>query len=153
MALDDKVSDSDQVYSSHGVQVIVDGQTLAYLQRATIKYIEENGSINASERGFDQAMGPGAGGSSTNDGGGSYGGRAGKSSSTPYSGSTYGSPLGPTALGSGGQGNGGGAIKINVTNTIVINGSILANGKKGTSDRSGSSGGSIWIIGGTSGKA
>lgn len=43
MALDDKVSDSDQTYSSHGVKVIVDGQTLAYLQKATIKYIEENG--------------------------------------------------------------------------------------------------------------
>jgi len=43
MSLDDKVSDSDQVYSSHGVQVIVDGQTLAYLQKATVKYVEEGG--------------------------------------------------------------------------------------------------------------
>ena len=43
MSLDDKVSDSDQSYTSHGVKVIVDDQTLAYLQRATIKYIEENG--------------------------------------------------------------------------------------------------------------
>jgi len=43
MSLDDKVSDSDQVYSSHGVQVIVDDQTLAYLQKATIKFVEENG--------------------------------------------------------------------------------------------------------------
>lgn len=43
MSLDDKVSDSDQVYSDHGVKVIVDDQTLAYLQRATIKYVEENG--------------------------------------------------------------------------------------------------------------
>jgi Fe-S cluster assembly iron-binding protein IscA len=43
MSLDDKVSDNDQVYTNHGVQVIVDGQTLAYLQRATIKYVEENG--------------------------------------------------------------------------------------------------------------
>jgi len=43
MSLDDKVSDSDQVYSSHGVQVIVDDQTLANLQKATIKFVEENG--------------------------------------------------------------------------------------------------------------
>ena len=43
MSLDDKVSDSDQVYSSHGVQVIVDDQTLAYLQKATVKYVEDNG--------------------------------------------------------------------------------------------------------------
>ena len=43
MSLDDKVSDSDQVYSSHGVKVIVDDQTLAYLQKATIKFVEENG--------------------------------------------------------------------------------------------------------------
>ena len=47
LSLDDTVSDSDQVYSSHGVQVIVDGQTLAYLQKATIKFVEENG-----QRGF-----------------------------------------------------------------------------------------------------
>lgn len=43
MSLDDKVSDSDQVYSSHGVQVIVDDQSLAYLQKATVKFVEENG--------------------------------------------------------------------------------------------------------------
>jgi len=43
MSLDDKVSDSDQVYSNHGVKVIVDDQTLSYLQKATIKYVEENG--------------------------------------------------------------------------------------------------------------
>jgi Fe-S cluster assembly iron-binding protein IscA len=43
MSLDDKVSDSDQVYSSHGVQVIVDDQTLSYLQKATVKYVENNG--------------------------------------------------------------------------------------------------------------
>ena len=43
MSLDNKVSDSDQVYTSHGVKVIVDGQTLAYLQRAKIKFVEENG--------------------------------------------------------------------------------------------------------------
>ena len=43
LSLDDKVSDSDQVYSSHGVRVIVDAQTLAYLQKASVKYVEENG--------------------------------------------------------------------------------------------------------------
>ena len=43
MSLDDKVSDSDQIYSSHGVKVLVDDQTLAYLQSATIKFVEENG--------------------------------------------------------------------------------------------------------------
>ncbi|MFN2280240.1 MAG: HesB/IscA family protein [Anaerolineales bacterium] len=42
MSLDDQVGDSDEVYTSHGVQVIVDGQTLAYLQSATIKFVEEN---------------------------------------------------------------------------------------------------------------
>jgi iron-sulfur cluster assembly accessory protein len=42
MSLDNQVGDSDEVYTSHGVQVIVDGQTLAYLQSATIKFVEEN---------------------------------------------------------------------------------------------------------------
>jgi Fe-S cluster assembly iron-binding protein IscA len=43
LSLDDTVSDNDQVYSSHGVQVIVDGQTLAYLGEATVKFVEANG--------------------------------------------------------------------------------------------------------------
>jgi len=43
LSLDDSVSDNDQVYTSHGVQVIVDGQTLAYLQKAIVKFVEENG--------------------------------------------------------------------------------------------------------------
>jgi len=43
MSLDDSIRDNDEVYTSHDVKVIVDDRTLAYLQSAEIKYIEENG--------------------------------------------------------------------------------------------------------------
>lgn len=43
MALDNTVQDNDQVYTSHDVKVIVDAQTLSYLQSATIDYVQDNG--------------------------------------------------------------------------------------------------------------
>lgn len=43
MSLDDNIRDNDEVYTSHDVKVIVDDRTLAYLQSAEIKYVEENG--------------------------------------------------------------------------------------------------------------
>lgn len=43
MSLDNNIRDNDEVYSSHDVQVIVDDRTLAYLQSATVKFVEENG--------------------------------------------------------------------------------------------------------------
>lgn len=43
MSLDNNIHDNDEVYSSHDVQVIVDDRTLAYLQSATVKFVEENG--------------------------------------------------------------------------------------------------------------
>jgi len=43
MSLDDNIRDNDEVYTSHDVQVIVDDRTLAYLQSAIIRFVEDNG--------------------------------------------------------------------------------------------------------------
>jgi Fe-S cluster assembly iron-binding protein IscA len=43
MALDNNVRDNDQVFESHDIEVIVDDRTLAYLQSATVHFVQENG--------------------------------------------------------------------------------------------------------------
>lgn len=43
MALDDQVRDSDLQYTSHDVSIIVDDRTMAYLQEATITFVEQDG--------------------------------------------------------------------------------------------------------------
>src|SRR6185503_14245790 len=59
-------------------------------------------------------------------------------------GTLYGSITQPTALGSGGNnGAGGGAIKLNVSDTLTVNGSITSLGSSG---QQGGAAGSIWLI-------
>jgi RHS repeat-associated protein len=117
--------------------------------------VDAGSTINADGQGYVAGAGPG-----TNGGGGSYGG-AGGSSQTP--GSTYGSYLAPTDLGSGGSlgccnsgyGNsGGGAIQFTVSGTLTLNGAITANGLAGTeyggvSDTVATSGGGLGGSGGS----
>ncbi|GIU70407.1 MAG: hypothetical protein KatS3mg002_1643 [Candidatus Woesearchaeota archaeon] len=102
--------------------------------------------------------GPGGGSGSTwpdNPGGGSYGGVGGGGGAP-----TYGLYYYPIELGSGGEGgagsnagsggNGGGAIFINASKKVILNGSINASGKDGNigswNPGAGGSGGSIFII-------
>jgi hypothetical protein len=108
------------------------------------------------------AVGYGEGMDDINDGGGggAYGGRGGRNGNNENQGGlTYGDPLAPMFLGSGGGegdsdgegGTGGGAIKINVTDTFEHNGTITSNGGAGDDSETnneaggGGSGGSIWI--------
>jgi parallel beta-helix repeat protein len=115
--------------------------------------IDSGAKISANAEGFVHDAGPGkpvnAGDCS---GGGGYGGRAGDGRDS-LGGLTYGSFDQPTALGSGGgggtSGKGGGAIKLSVTNTLTINGTISANGTQGLGNYAGGSGGSIWLISNT----
>jgi Bacterial Ig-like domain/Carboxypeptidase regulatory-like domain/F5/8 type C domain len=106
--------------------------------------VEAGGSINASGRGFtsnntypNETESGGATGGSHIGRGGLYNG--------PY-GTTYGSVYRPQEAGSAGgcctSGPGGGVVRI-IAPTVVVNGSILANGAAGY-DRSGA-GGSVWI--------
>ncbi|MBW1859722.1 MAG: hypothetical protein JRI70_06495, partial [Deltaproteobacteria bacterium] len=120
--------------------------------------ISAGSSINADGQGFRGSQGPGRG---LERAGGGYGGRGGNSVGAD-GGSTYGSADSPTALGSGGGANaglyyrggpGGGAIKLVVAGTILVDGTLSANGSNGTysggADGGGGSGGSIWIASGT----
>jgi hypothetical protein len=72
-------------------------------------------------------------------------------------GSTYGSVSAPTALGSGGAynwsgvdtygGTGAGAIKLVVSNTLTVDGTVSADGDRYIGGRTGGgSGGSVWVI-------
>ena len=108
-----------------GVTILADGMT-----------IEENARISANGTGYTSNEGPGYGGG----GGTAHGGYGGNGGGTPY-----GNVYEPVMLGSGGYsgGPGGGAIKLEITNTLTNNGVISSTAVE-TSDYTGS-GGSIWV--------
>ena len=114
-----------------------------YISSIAANYMTMSGLINVTGQGYATSDGPGAAGCSIT--GGSYGGQ-GQTAFTPNCiGATYGSYSAPTQLGSGGgQASGGGAVILNITNTLTDNGSILADGNSSTSYGMGS-GGSIYI--------
>jgi parallel beta-helix repeat protein len=112
--------------------------------------IASGAKISADGEGFPHDAGPGKGPNAGDcSGGGGYGGRGGNGRDSA-GGPTYGTMYEPTALGSGGgggaSGRGAGAIKLNVTNTLTLNGTISANGTQGLGNYAGGSGGSIWLI-------
>jgi hypothetical protein len=108
--------------------------------------VQAGGTIDASGKGFmggTTSYGYGPGGGQYNVGGGGYGGK-GNSAATVNGtnfGWTYGSSLAPTDPGSGGGGTaggaGGGLVRMQITNTAFIAGSILANGTGATLGGSG----------------
>ncbi|MFA5392762.1 MAG: hypothetical protein WC306_03760, partial [Candidatus Paceibacterota bacterium] len=118
------------------------------------------GSINVNYKGYQYSEGPGAGEDAVyyGAGGGSYGGEGGDGTMN-LAGSVYGSLTQPNQLGSGGGngagpgyygGFGGGAVKLIVSGTTTISGSITANGQNyQTVWAGGGSGGSVWISTGT----
>ena len=125
--------------------------------------IQEGGSLLADNAGYSAGAGSGYGlsyndGSYRPCGGGGYGGRgANGASANAGGGTTYGSQTSPTTYGSGGGqlmpyssgGAGGGAIQLNVSGTLQVDGRISANGGNGSgSGGGGGSGGSIWVTSG-----
>src|ERR1039458_54136 len=94
-------------------------------------------------------------------GGGGYGGYGAASGGAiaAAGGSTYGSVTAPVDFGSSGgtdnaasspPGVGGGAIRMNVTGALLINGRVSANGGSGLGpNKGGGSGGSVWLTAGT----
>lgn len=126
-------------------------------------------SIHAVGRGYGSAGGPGAG-SSGKEGnwggvgsGGSHGGTGGYAGSSSwggyyaYGGPSYGDPTQPTESGSGGGngdsnnygGAGGGVVRLWVGGTILLSGTISANGASSGGNGGGGAGGSVWIETGT----
>lgn len=129
--------------------------------------ISATGSIDVSGRGYYQDFGPGAGGcAGAACSGGGYGGEGGKGgdffTTVASGGGAYGLTdivseiSNPTSIGSGGGsefgdgGQGGGAISLNVTNRITIDGTVKADGETPASgqDRGGGSGGAVKITAG-----
>jgi hypothetical protein len=124
-----------------------------------VAVIQEGGGISLDAAGFVGGQGPGAGGYLHNDlygnsgGGGGYGGLGASSVAGASGGNSYGSVLQPTDLGSGGGtfttadgGFGGGALQINVTKSLQLDGAISANGGDFlTEGGGGGSGGSLWL--------
>lgn len=145
---------------------------LALLEAANLN-IHSGGRIDVNFRGYAggcgrhaRGGGPGGGGGTHNsrwgDGSGAgYGGNGGRGRQrSTAAGSAYGSLIQPDRLGSGGGGaednarnicggRGGGRVKINVSGTTTINGSITANGANGLvgghTGGGGGSGGSVWL--------
>lgn len=138
---------------------------------ATNMDIQSGGIVRADADGFlsnKYAAGNGPGGGAvgaynSGAGGGGYGG-AGATSGTSAGGIAYGLAAGPKLWGSAGGGfhsaggAGGGAIRINLTGTMTVNGSLTSNGGNsanaptaccGRVSGGGGSGGSIWITAGT----
>ena len=130
--------------------------------------VHAGSSITADEQGYtggatgQAGNGPGGGCGSTlyDSAGGNHGG-LGSGLGTCSPGPSYGAALMPADLGSGGGGttttaggsgygprvggNGGGAIRLIVPETLTINGAIFANGSNGINYAGGGSGGSIHV--------
>jgi hypothetical protein len=129
--------------------------------------VQAGGGIIADGTGYVSGLGPGAGKytvsstSGTVGGGGGYGGygAAGGGAVPASGGSTYQRVTNPTDPGSGGGsgsqsslagGAGGGAVRMNVTGMLLVNGRVSANGGLGlTQGGGGGSGGSVWLTAGT----
>ena len=122
--------------------------------------VDSTSGINADERGFRGTMagngyGPGHGHAGSRGSGGGYGGTGGNASDGSVGGDAYGQTNAPIAPGSGAGcyseaggvgGNGGGLIWIQASNSVVMNGTLTANGKNSNYQAAGSgSGGGILI--------
>ncbi|MCL1857124.1 MAG: hypothetical protein FWF84_05760, partial [Kiritimatiellaeota bacterium] len=115
--------------------------------------LEDGATIDVTEKGYGLGCGPGAitAGLGTQSAG--HGGRSGNSGNTAES--RYGDPPAPTEPGSGGgnsysasigRSNGGGAVRIEATGAVTIDGAIVAGGGNGYVSWSGKgSGGSVYV--------
>ncbi len=140
----------DNVIVRSGVTLTVDGDTATnkgVVIHATNITVEANSFISADATGFGPGQGPGV---STGVGGAGYGGSGATVSSNVGSGTggaPYGSAVTPEELGSGSlSAAGGGAVHLDATGTLTLDGTVSADG---ASAAGGGSGGSIWITAGT----
>ena len=138
-------SDVESEEEFKGVRIIAENIT-----------IEEGGLITATGEGYAANQGLGAGDYGS---GGAYGGRGAGDNTIEVDslygegGSTYGSPYQPIDLGSGGGdcqgeigGGGGGAMFLEVSDTLTVDGEIVSNGEESVYPAGSGSGGSIYIV-------
>jgi hypothetical protein len=127
---------------------------ITVLGNATVR---GGGGIVADGAGSPANSGTGAGRYNLAGTGGGYGGFGGSGSNAAITGGiTYGLAVQPGSFGSGGGGfspntggAGGGALRVNVTGTLALDGRISADGGSGTGLGGGGSGGSVWLSAGT----
>ncbi|RPJ32055.1 MAG: hypothetical protein EHM35_11865, partial [Planctomycetaceae bacterium] len=128
--------------------------------RITTSYdltIDAGSAISGDGQGYAGSQGPGAGATASSGGtyyggGGGYGEQGGNGDGGAQGGATYGSATEPTDLGSGGGyegGEGGGAIRLVVNGTLLLDGGIVCGGAPGGYHAGGGSGGSIYLTVGT----
>ncbi len=101
--------------------------------------IETGGKIDGYAEGFKAQFGPGY----TSGMGGTHGGRGGGNTKVPYGSENFPTSLGSSGLQSPNAARGGGAIKLNLSGSIVINGTIDVGGQDG---RPAGAGGSTLLI-------
>ncbi|HPO12439.1 MAG TPA: right-handed parallel beta-helix repeat-containing protein [Candidatus Hydrogenedentes bacterium] len=119
-----------------GVTLTLNGVTQITATNITV---ETGAVISADGTGYGISGGPGG----TTNGGGTHGGFGGLNPNA-----TYGSAVAPVDMGSGGEdAQGGGAIRLDVTGTLTVSGSISANGNS-VATYGGGAGGSIYVIAG-----
>ncbi|OGV61664.1 MAG: hypothetical protein A2498_06110 [Lentisphaerae bacterium RIFOXYC12_FULL_60_16] len=133
---------------SNRIYVVCSNFTLA----SAVTINVDGKGYKASPASLGTAHGPGAPPVTAHYGGGAgHGGPGGPGDSIGATGGpVYGETNAPTAPGSGGGGNsvtghGGGAVRIEATGTVTINGAIRANGGNGTTHGGAGSGGGIFI--------
>jgi hypothetical protein len=101
-----------------------------------------DGSLDADGQGFPTKTGPGAG--TGHHSPGAHGGIGYRDNGSDVNRKVYGSIQEPTALGSGASGGvGGGAIKVNCTGGLTVDGEITADAPNNNDP---GTGGSIWLV-------
>ena len=116
------------------------------LQRVHLKgdrlFLRAGAKINVNEKGYKAKTGPcWPNGSTTSNTGGGYAGLVDGAGQT-----AYGSAENPTDPGSGSNaGPGGGAVRLEFSDAVVIDGDVTANGKYVYQASGSGSGGSVWI--------
>ena len=138
------------------------GGSVLFRMRSLLIGTSTNGGINADASGFSRPYGPGCGSNATSRAGGGYGGQG--RVAFPFGdmgGPIYGLAEAPINPGSSGAsdlkpgGSGGGLVRIEARESVVVSGVITANGNGVDGDSGSGSGGGIYIscktFGGTNG--
>ncbi|MDY6987285.1 MAG: hypothetical protein SWQ30_04435 [Thermodesulfobacteriota bacterium] len=137
---------SGTVGSPHGEGITISAASIT---------IGAGGHMSTDGQGFLENEGPGAGDSWSENNAGAGGGHGGHGGDgyNCIGGAPYGSEWEPTSSGSGGGaytaggGIGGGAMKLEATDTITVNGTVSANGDDCYQPcAGGGAGGSLWMV-------